>query len=460
MDPSRRTLLRAGTALLVVSCGPGAGVLDSRSPPSDATDPNTPPDTGDTGDVDPGYVWHDGHFETPAPDTTLFPSGVQAGDPSHDSVVVSVRTTAANLAIVVVLQEPDRYRFVLETPLEPGALGHQVLLTDLEPGQRYRWAVRDADRWSRMGHFRTAPAPDALPVFSFGATSCLGGNQPWPELSWAAEQDLDLFVFLGDTVYADWGPDEPLANKWRDAMAQAGMRDLTASTAVVATWDDHEVWNNWSPQLTPQAQIDTARSLFRGHLPQRTGPNGGIWRSVRWGRTAELFVLDCRSERALFRYMSDAQLDWLVEGLQNSPCAFKIIVNSVPATDLSFIPVAGLIEAADRWQGYPVQRDRLMNAVGDTSGVLFISGDFHVGGAARVEPAGRPASGVVEVLCGPGGSAVSSVYGFLPTGPRLPRLVPELNVTRFVCDPATMQIEVEWVNAQGGVIRSFTVDLA
>ena len=65
-----------------------------------------------------------------------------------------------------------------------------------------------------------------------------------------------------------------------------------------------------------------------------------IWRSFRWGHSAEVFVLDCRGERRPSTrsvnptresvYISRAQMDWLKAGLRASPAVFKFIVNSVP----------------------------------------------------------------------------------------------------------------------------------
>ena len=98
-----------------------------------------------------------------------------------------------------------------------------------------------------------------------------------------------------------------------------------------------------------------ARSLL--HVTRQTSnPAGGLWQSFRWGRTAELFLLDCRGERrpstlgsARPIFVSDAQLDWLREGLAASRSVFKIVVTSVPIGRLS-----GEIYAPphNRWEGY------------------------------------------------------------------------------------------------------------
>ena len=64
---------------------------------------------------------------------------------------------------------------------------------------------------------------------------------------------------------------------------------------------------------------------------------------------------------------------------------FKIIVNSVPITNM---PPIWDLAAADRWEGYPSQRNELLDHIGDNGidNVWFLSGDFHVCFAAKVEP--------------------------------------------------------------------------
>ena len=64
------------------------------------------------------------------------------------------------------------------------------------------------------------------------------------------------------------------------------MRDLTHSTSVVATWDDHEVDNNWSWNSTSQINEKYANGLamFRRAFPQKMGLQGsGLWRRLSWG---------------------------------------------------------------------------------------------------------------------------------------------------------------------------------
>jgi len=92
-------------------------------------------------------------------------------------------------------------------------------------------------------------------------------------------------------------------------------------------------------------------------------------------------------------------MDWLKNALVASPCHFKIILNSVPITELS----EHWPSAEDRWQGYPAQRAELLDFLdsADLDNVWFISGDFHLGSVGRVDLPGVRRNRW-EILVGPG----------------------------------------------------------
>lgn len=473
MKADRRTVLKglaSTVAMAGVACGPDG---DGTSPLGATADTGGLPATGGgggtggatttSGTPTPDEPPPEGYTAGPwdpagAEDLSVFPHGVQTGDVTTASAILSVRPAAAMVWFEVVGLDDDGWWPVYEGqhPLDDRAA--QIEVDGLRPGTTYAWVARtSAATRSVRATFRTPPGPMVPQVVRFGAVSCLGGNEPWPCLSRAAEADLDVFVFLGDTVYADWGYFEPVQEKWDHALAQQGMRELTASTSIIATWDDHEVDNNFTPENTSASEIDAARFAFREALPQRTGPGGSIWRSVTWGDVIEFFVLDCRGERVGGDYISRAQMDWLKQGLSASSARFKIIVNSVPITDLSFIPVAGDIDAYDRWQGFPDQRDELVDHCAAIPGVLFIAGDFHVGAAAYIEPPAAPGGELKEILCGPGGSPIDSAYSFIPEGGRLPKIIARFNYTLFECDPASGRLTVQWIGNDGDVLSDLTM---
>ena len=104
------------------------------------------------------------------------------------------------------------------------------------------------------------------------------------------------------------------------------------------------------------------KAAFFENTAQRPGPDNRLWRSYRWGRTAEILLLDARTERLPSTrlddgvYLGDEQLEHVKTRLAESDCAFKIVLNSVPVTTMP--PVWPSDD--DRWQGYQRQRDELL----------------------------------------------------------------------------------------------------
>jgi alkaline phosphatase D len=450
----RRFLLASGAVVLGAACGgedddperdaaPDLGI-----PPRDVGPP--PP-----GPPPPGPFRPDAAVaQPPGP----FSRGVQVGDATHHDARVSVWSEATDVALAWDRQAADgQWTPAGSTPATPGPW-REVVVDGLSPDTRYRVVAKDAaGRPSPPAHFRTALAADARRPLRFAATCCLGANRPWPSLRHAAERELDFFCLLGDTIYADWGAPASFEQKWADALQVDGLRALFEGASVIATWDDHEVVDDWTAETVDPAQLAEARAAFRKAIPQGRGPDGAsIWRSLRWGEAAEIFVLDTHSERAGTSYVSEAQLEWLAAGIEASTAAFKIVLNSVPITDWSVL--LGPVELNERWEGFPEQRRRLLDRVLPVPGVVWLAGDFHYGGICQVEPPGR---GPVqwEILCGPGGSPIDGLGATLEPVPQIPVLVKAHNTVVFEADPATGRLRVDFVGDSGRVLATRTLEL-
>jgi alkaline phosphatase D len=396
-------------------------------------------------------------------DSTVFPYGIQVGDVLPSGALVSVHSTELALEIFLVKAKAGSWvvEDVLEVETEDGF--HQLELEGLEPDTAYSIAayLPEDGRRSTAARFRTALPTDGWRRIRFGATSCLGRSRPCPNLSRAGEEDYDFFCFLGDAVYADGSRTRSQYwSHWDRALQQQGMRDLTSSTSIVATWDDHEVGNNWSWDDVEEPQFNAALETFRAALPQREGPGGtGIWRRLGWGRVLDIFVLDCRGERTGSLYISEEQQQWLEEGLSSSVARFKIILNSVPIIDYSAVFGENLAE--DRWQGHPEQRRGLLEYIENQGigGVLWLSGDFHFGQIARLGPPGAVGDSMYEVLAGPSGSTINPLGELIAESEQFLAGVSAWNHTRFTCDPQLGSIHVEFIGDTGDVLEEMVLEL-
>ncbi len=344
-----------------------------------------------------------------------FPIGIASGDATENSAIVTTRY-AGKQRIHIAVWDADAklsapvHIWTVATVREGGFVRMEAL--GLKSFTRYRYCFVEIDAndhavsKSRVGRFKTAPDREALVPLTIGAVSCTHNEHEPIILEHAgAREDLDVFLLLGDTSYNDGCETEKeFRASWTTSLSKKGHLDLRASTSVIATIDDHEVSDNFDPETTDPAVLKKAVRAFFDHQPVRTDGTPKIWRSFRYGRTCEIFVLDCRTERLPStrkssnpQYISRAQMDWLKSGLASSTAQFKVIMNSVPITEFPFI------YESDRWEGYPAQRHEILHFIDHKNilGVIWLSGDFHFASVGRVSAEG-PGASQTEILAGPG----------------------------------------------------------
>lgn len=472
---TRRQILKGAlvtTAALAAGCGesmmPGtdggadAGGRDAGAPMDGAMEVDAGSDAG-IAPVEPP--------EAVPESETDFPLGVASGDVTASSAILWTRFEGAgDLELVVWEMDGDTYaRTVHAAP---------VLLTDsfahvdvegLGAGLRHRYAFFTEGRAARspIGRFRAAIAPGAMEPLVIGAVSCTNNSRALDTLAHAAgRDDLDVFLYLGDTTYNDGARTlEDYRAEWGGQIGKDAYRALRASTSALATWDDHEFDNDWNPETIDAAQRGAAVQTFFEHQPLRRDASSPdrVWKKMSWGRTADLFVLDCRSERrpstrgSTDEYVSRAQMDWLKAELSASTAVFKLILNSVPITDF---PGAFDLAQNDRWEGYPTQREEILSHIDGEAitGVLWVAGDFHLASSQRVDTSG-PGATQSEILVGPGAQTGNPLALSLG-GAQFDFASTTNNYTVLELLPAMGRIRAYWVDGGGSNFEVHELDLA
>jgi alkaline phosphatase D len=359
-------------------------------------------------------------------DEAVFDLGVQAGAVRAGSVLLWTHVPSGQTVNVTVFRPgatADRWVVAFTGEGTPNNGGYiQVRATGLAPGTWYSYVFDDGSGRSLTGRFQTAFPIGARTPLTVGAMTCTHWEQrPWVAAERIAQEEPQLLLHLGDMGYFD-GSDtlNDYRELWRDVLDDPGYRAVLPTAAMYATWDDHEITNDLNPETVDPELVATAKQAYFEALPQERQTDGQIWKSFRWGDTAEFFVMDCRTERrpstredADATYISDEQMAWLKQALTDSPCHFKVMLNSVPATLFTsdFWALQG-----DRWQGYFAQREELLSFItdADITNVWFLAGDFHLGFVTRLEPDG-PRRNMYEIAVGPTGPRVSNPLAFLLT---------------------------------------------
>jgi alkaline phosphatase D len=322
-----------------------------------------------------------------------------SGDVTAHGAVVWLRAQEESWVSVRYGPEPSLSEFSATTSVIVGKetdFTAKLYLEGLQPQTTYYYrAVVDGKKPGPMNAFVTAPAEEAAAdvQFAFGGDT-RQSYQPFVIMDAVREMKPDFFVHLGDTIYADreWVA-KRLPQFWAKYAANRSDRPtqrLLSGTSLYVIWDDHEVADNYDP-WDPLAPI--GRKAFFDYWPVRRDPSESdrIYRSFRWGRAVELFLLDTRQYRdySAGTILGKEQKQWFLEALSASNASFKFVASSVPFSS----------PLGDKWGGYPSERDEILQLIRDKqiTGVIFLTADLHYAAVARL-PGG---SGLKEVIVGP-----------------------------------------------------------
>ncbi|MGW4564652.1 alkaline phosphatase D family protein [Streptomyces sp. NPDC004561] len=427
-SPRRRTVVKAAAATAVLA-GPLAAALPARA----------------------------------AADTPAFLHGVASGDPLPDGVLLWTRVTPTSGAIPgsgmgpdtevswVVARDKALTSVVAKGSVTATAASDHTVKADvrgLEPATDYWFRFSAGGTDSPVARTRTAPAADAnVAGLRFGVVTCANWEAGYfaSYRHLAARNDLDAWLHLGDYIYeyksgeyAARGtvvrPHAPanetitLADyRIRHAKYKTDpdLRALHLKAPVVAIWDDHEFADNaWSggavnhtegAEGTWTARRAAAKQAYFEWMPVRPAIEGTTYRRLRFGRLADLSLLDLRSFRSQQVSAGNgsvddpnrtitgrAQLDWLKAGLKASDTRWRLVGNSVmiapfvvgsltadllkPLAKLLDLPQDGIGVNTDQWDGYTHDRRELLdhlrsNSIGNT---VFLTGDIHMSWANDV----------------------------------------------------------------------------
>ncbi|MER6029048.1 alkaline phosphatase D family protein [Streptomyces sp. NPDC001851] len=427
-SPRRRTVVKAAAATAVLA-GPLAAALPARAT-----------------DQDPAFL-----------------HGVASGDPLPDGVLLWTRVTPTPEATPgsgvgpdtevdwVVAKDKAFTSIVAKGSVTATAASDHTVKADvrgLAPATDYWFRFSSGGTESPVARTRTAPAADAsVAGLRFGVVSCANweGGYFAAYRHLAARNDLDAWLHLGDYIYEYKSGEYAARGKVVRPHAPANetitladyrirhatyktdpdLQALHLKAPVVAIWDDHEFADNaWSggavnhtegAEGTWTARKAAAKQAYFEWMPVRPAIEGTTYRRLRFGKLADLSLLDLRSFRSQQASTGSgsvddpnrtitgrAQLDWLKAGLAASDTRWRLVGNSVmiapfvigsltadllkPLAKLLGLPQDGIGVNTDQWDGYTHDRRELLdhlraNAIGNT---VFLTGDIHMSWANDV----------------------------------------------------------------------------
>jgi alkaline phosphatase D len=336
-----------------------------------------------------------------------FGDGVAAGEPSATAITFwsRLRTDAPRSGARLVVATDSGLRHVVATRVVPTGSGTNWTLKarigGLKPYTQYYYVWHTGNDVSDIGRARTLPPPGSTQPLTIGVSSCQNFARGYfsSHLD-AAHADLDLYVFLGDYIYAERQDPIPgfrvdlrdandlrsYRRKYRLYRSDPALRELHRRHACVHIWDDHEVENNYTDNRPAPSAMQRAagyRAAFEW-LPRTVlaSDRFRIFKRISLGQTADLFLLDERQYRTVdandrpLQLLGDAQFGWLMEGLRTSTARWKLVGNQVPIAPIDF----GNGQRADSWGGYDASRTLLLGELerAGIKDVVFLTGDAHV----------------------------------------------------------------------------------
>lgn len=265
-----------------------------------------------------------------------------------------------------------------------------------------RWSWRGQVCFAAFLLFASSIVVAEEPVSRILFGSCTKQDRPMPIFETIVAQKPELFIFLGDNIYADTEDMDVMLAKYAKLKADAGFSKLINMCPILATWDDHDYGKN-DAGASYSKRVE-AQKIFvdfwndPADSPRRTRP--GVYDSKVFGpegKRGQVILLDTRYFRGPLStgerrtggpyvptddknvsMLGEDQWKWLEKQLRE-PAELRIIASSIQCLSQD----AG----QETWSNIPHERERLFRLIDKTraNGVVIISGDRHWAELSKVD---------------------------------------------------------------------------
>lgn len=371
-----------------------------------------------------------------------FPNGVSAGDVTDHSAVLWARSEVSGKVRFEVTTSSNigsgerSFTVIVNDPMVPA----KVFVDGLPGGREVLYRVTNSAGQVARGRFRTGPRLGQ--PFRFGVSGDWRGElSPYPAVTNLAEKNLDVFVKLGDTIYADVpSRDFPAPQAltvqdfrtkhnevYQEFLGLNAFADFQSRTPILANIDDHEVTNDFAggappssdPRFPDNVSYINESQLYLNGLQvfheynaiaeesygatgdPRTAEKIKLYRHRTYGDLASVTLLDARSFRdeelspvqnptdpaqigAFLAASFDPSRTMLGEAQLEDAKADLLAAHQAGVT-WKFVlcpePIQnlGVISAQDRFEGYAAERTELLAYIVEhgIENVVFVSADIH-----------------------------------------------------------------------------------
>lgn len=305
--------------------------------------------------------------------------------------------------------------------------------------------------------------------FKLAFGSCIHQDKPLELLSDISGKNPDIFVFLGDNVYADSYDTMAINKAYQELACNANFQKLKGSTKLLATWDDHDY--GYDDIGKYYSLKESSKRLFTSFFnianddPMRF--REGIYQSKIYrknGKKIQIILLDNRSFRSdLTKYqeevhgidsiyfynriyfptvstdstmLGEAQWKWLSNEIKRKS-SLTIIASSTQ--------FAASYNGYESWANMPNEQNKMLNIIKESKkkNVVFISGDVHYAELSVRNDLGFPIYDLTS-------SGISESWLFsTPNSNRIAGTIMENNYGMLQYYPWKQKIVFEIYDAQG-----------
>lgn len=238
-------------------------------------------------------------------------------------------------------------------------------------------------------------------IITFGACN----KVEKPQTMWAdvAANNPNLWIWLGDIIYADTADMKALAAEYKVLKTNADYKKLRAKAQIIGVYDDHDYGindgckNYKMKKGAKKCLMDFMDVPMGSPLRKREG----AYQSYTFGKGGQrikVIVMDTRYFRDTLepdltkkkRYipnltgdvLGEAQWKWLERELKTSPANLNILCSSVQ--------VLADEHGHEKWGNFPNARKRLLTLIANTKpkNLVILSGDRHMAEVSKMDLTG------------------------------------------------------------------------
>jgi alkaline phosphatase D len=306
-------------------------------------------------------------------------------------------------AVCATLLNAQKDRDILSPKAAPAAVAEEAENLDLEA-------------------FRPKPVDTTVAptVIAFG--SCNKLDKPQTMWGHVAANNPNLWIWLGDIIYADTADMKALAAHYKRLKTNPEYKKLRAKAQIIGVYDDHDYGVNDGCRYYPYKK-GAKKCLMDfldvpGNHPLRK--REGAYQSYTFGKAPQrikVIVMDTRYFRDSLtkdpskerRYipnttgdmLGETQWKWLERELKTSTANLNILCSSVQ--------ILADEHGHEKWGNFPNARKRMLGLIASTKpkNLLILSGDRHMAEITKMELQGLPyplydftSSGITHIRSG------------------------------------------------------------